>query len=77
MPKPVPSRRRKHARLSAAIKELGHALLAIYPDADGAFVVVNRPAPFDTVHIPLIVPEAGLPEPEGKVSGWGAEEPPL
>lgn len=77
MPKPVPNRRRKHARLAAALKELGHALLAIYPDADGAIVVLNRPAPFDTVALPLIAPEAGLPEPEGRVRAWGAEEPPL
>jgi len=77
MANPVPNRRRKQARLAAALKELGHALLAIYPDAEGAIVVLNRPAPFDTVTLPLISPEAGLPEPEGAARGWGTEEPPL
>lgn len=75
MANPVPNRRKKQARLAAALKELGHALLAVYPDAEGAIVVLNRPARFDTVTFPLIAPEAGLPEPEGEAGTRMDERP--
>jgi hypothetical protein len=75
MPNSLPNRRKKQGRLAAALKELGHALLAVYPDAEGAILVLNRPTLFGTVTLPLIAPEAGLPEPEGEAGKWAAGGP--
>jgi hypothetical protein len=61
MPDPIPDRRAKQARLAAALNELGHALLAIYPDTDRAVLVISRPT--QDLSLPVVVPEAGVPEP--------------
>ena len=62
MPDHTPKRRQKSARLAAALKELGHALLAVYPDTDRAVLIVSRPSPFRDFSLPVVVPEAGVPE---------------
>jgi hypothetical protein len=61
MPAPGPSRQQKAARLAAALNELGHAPLAIYPDAERAVLVVSRPN--QDLSLPVVVPEAGVPGP--------------
>ena len=67
----TPKRNRKNARLAAALKELGHALLAVYPNADRAVLVVSQPHPFKDFSLPVVAPENGIPEPEGVGPGWG------
>jgi hypothetical protein len=63
MPAPAPKRQQKAARLAAALNELGHALLAVYPDADQAVLVVSRPDPHADLTLPVVVLEAGVPLP--------------
>jgi hypothetical protein len=63
MPDHIPDRRAKQARLAAALNELGHALLAIYPDTDRAVLVVSRPEPHTDLTLPIVVREAGVPLP--------------
>ena len=67
----TPRRLTKQARLAAALKELGHAVLDLYPDAERAVLVVTRPDPYADLHLPVVVPEAGVPEPEGYDPGFG------
>lgn len=69
MPAPEPKRQQKAARLAAAIKELGRALLAVYPDTDRAVLIVSRPHPFHDLSLPVVVPEAGVPGPDGEAAG--------
>ena len=60
----APNRLARHARLAAALKELGHALQAVYLDTERAVLVVSRPEPFKDFSLPVVVTEAGLPEPQ-------------
>ena len=58
---------RDDVRLAAALKGLGHAPRAVYPDTDPAVLVVGRPDPFgDFTRQVAAVPEAGVPEPVGE-----------